>query len=53
MLSSCIGLIFLDGANHGERMFDHLKFCIGIVFFISYTQVIVPILACKYKLVFH
>lgn len=53
MLSSRIGLIFLHAANQGERMFDHLKFCIGIVFFISYTQVIVPILACKYKPVFH
>lgn len=39
------GLIFLKAADEGERMFDHLKFCIGIVFFISYTQVIVPILA--------
>lgn len=42
------GLIFFGAADEGERMFDHLKFCIGIVFFISYTQVIVPILACKY-----
>lgn len=47
MLSFRIGLIFLKAANQGDRMFDHLKFCIGIVFFISYTQVIVPILACK------
>lgn len=42
-----VGLIFLGAADEGERMFDHLKFCIGIVFFLSYTQVIVPILACK------
>lgn len=41
------GLIFFRSANEGGRMFDHLKFCIGIIFFISYTQIIVPILACK------
>ncbi|XP_031630020.1 ATP-binding cassette sub-family G member 1 [Contarinia nasturtii] len=39
------GLIFFKAANDGERMFDHLKFCIGIVFFLAYTQMIVPILA--------
>lgn len=46
------GLIFFNAADEGERMFDHLKFCIGIVFFISYTQVIVPVLACKIDLMF-
>lgn len=42
-----IGLIFLGAANDGSRMFDHLKFCIGVVFFLSYTQVIIPVLNCK------
>ena len=41
------GLIFWGAANDGDRMFDHLKYCIGIVFFLSYTQVIVPVLSCK------
>lgn len=41
------GLIFFRAANEGQRMFDHLKFCIGVVFFVAYTQVIVPVLACK------
>lgn len=44
------GLIFLGAANEGQRMFDHLKFCIGVIFFLTYTQVIVPILACKFRL---
>lgn len=39
-----IGLIFLGVANDGDRMFDHLKYCIGVVFFLSYTQVIIPVL---------
>lgn len=43
------GLIFFKAANDGERMFDHLKFCIGIIFFLAYTQIIVPILACKFS----
>lgn len=42
-----IGLIFFQLANEGERMFDHLKFCMGVVFFTVYTQVMTPILSCK------
>lgn len=45
-----LGLIFFKAANDGERMFDHLKFCIGIIFFVAYTQTIVPILACKHSI---
>ena len=40
-----IGVIFWSVANDGNRMFDHLKFCIAIVFFVTYTQMIVPILS--------
>lgn len=43
----CIGLIFFNAANDGLRMFDHLKFCMGCVFFAVYTQIMVPILSCK------
>lgn len=42
-----IGLIFLNSANDGKRMFDHLKFCMGSIFFVVYTQIMVPILSCK------
>lgn len=49
-LKFSLGLIFFRAANDGERMFDHLKFCIGIIFFVTYTQIIVPILACKFEL---
>lgn len=38
------GLIFYKVANQGERMFDHLKYCIGCILVIVYTQVMVPIL---------
>lgn len=44
-----LGLIFFKAADDGDRMFDHLKFCIGVVFFLCYTQIIVPILACKLR----
>ncbi|XP_055614349.1 ATP-binding cassette subfamily G member 4, partial [Uranotaenia lowii] len=39
------GLIFLNAANDGSRMFDQLKFCLGFCFFFCYTQVMVPILS--------
>uniref|UniRef100_A0A1B0DPR1 ABC-2 type transporter transmembrane domain-containing protein n=2 Tax=Phlebotomus papatasi TaxID=29031 RepID=A0A1B0DPR1_PHLPP len=42
---SMLGLIFFNSANDGERMFDHLKFSIAIVFFLSYTQIIIPVLS--------
>ncbi|KAH8378636.1 hypothetical protein KR009_000418 [Drosophila setifemur] len=43
------GMIFFQLGNQGARMFDHLKFCIGAVLMIVYTQVMVPILSCKSK----
>ncbi|KAH8363989.1 hypothetical protein KR084_001157 [Drosophila pseudotakahashii] len=42
------GMIFFQLGNQGARMFDHLKFCIGAVLMIVYTQVMVPILSCTY-----
>lgn len=45
-----IGLIFFNSANDGKRMFDHLKFCMGSIFFVVYTQIMVPILSCTLKL---
>lgn len=45
-----IGLIFFGAANDGNRMFDHLKYCIGVVFFLAYTQVIIPVLNCEFLL---
>ncbi|XP_037935775.1 ATP-binding cassette sub-family G member 1 [Teleopsis dalmanni] len=39
------GLIFYKLGNKGDRMFDHLKFCIAIILMIAYTQVMVPILS--------
>lgn len=45
-----IGLIFLNSANDGKRMFDHLKFCMGCIFFVVYTQIMVPILSYPQEL---
>lgn len=42
-----IGVIFFQLADEGERMFDHLKFCMGVVFMTVYTQIMTPILSCK------
>ncbi|XP_067647342.1 ATP-binding cassette subfamily G member 4 isoform X2 [Eurosta solidaginis] len=45
LTAMCFGLIFLNLGNQGSRMFDHLKFCIGVIIIIAYTQVMVPILS--------
>lgn len=39
-----IGIIFFNAANDGKRMFDHLKFCMGAIFFVVYTQIMTPVL---------
>uniref|UniRef100_U5ETU5 Putative integral to membrane n=1 Tax=Corethrella appendiculata TaxID=1370023 RepID=U5ETU5_9DIPT len=44
-----IGLIFLNSANEGERMFDHLKYCLGVIFFTVYTQMMTPILSYPFE----
>ncbi|XP_055378440.1 ATP-binding cassette sub-family G member 1 [Condylostylus longicornis] len=43
------GMIFYNANNQGERMFDHLKFCIGCVLVICYTQVMVPVLSFPFE----
>lgn len=42
------GCIFYNSNNQAERMFDHLKFCVGCILVIVYTQVMTPILSCMY-----
>lgn len=49
LCGGAIGLIFYNTADDGEKMFEHLKYCMGVIFFVVYTQVMVPILSCKYK----
>lgn len=48
LCATFIGVIFFQLADDGDRMFDHLKFCMGVVFFTVYTQIMTPILSCKY-----
>ncbi|CAH2091355.1 unnamed protein product [Euphydryas editha] len=44
MCAVLIGLCFFGMANDGTQMFNHLKLCVGIVIFFSYTQIMVPVL---------
>ncbi|XP_050680943.1 ATP-binding cassette sub-family G member 1 [Leptidea sinapis] len=39
-----IGVCFLNMANDGTQMFNHLKMCVGLVIFFVYTQIMVPVL---------
>lgn len=49
LCSVLIGLCFLNMANDGTQMFNHLKMCVGLVIFFAYTQIMVPVLVCKYQ----
>ncbi|XP_047534711.1 ATP-binding cassette sub-family G member 1 [Vanessa atalanta] len=44
MCAVLIGLCFFGTANDGTQMFNHLKMCVGLVIFFSYTQIMVPVL---------
>ncbi|XP_073947451.1 ATP-binding cassette sub-family G member 1 isoform X2 [Choristoneura fumiferana] len=44
LCSVLIGLCFLNMANDGTQMFNHLKMCVGLVIFFAYTQIMVPVL---------
>lgn len=44
MCSILVGACFFNMANDGTQMFNHLKMCVGLVIFFSYTQVMVPVL---------
>ncbi|CAG5025148.1 unnamed protein product [Parnassius apollo] len=44
MCGVLIGLCFLNMANDGSQMFNHLKMCVGLVIFFAYTQIMVPVL---------
>ncbi|CAH1397760.1 unnamed protein product [Nezara viridula] len=39
-----MGLMFHDKATDGTEFFNQMKFCMGIILFITYTQLMVPIL---------
>ncbi|KAK7861706.1 hypothetical protein R5R35_010070 [Gryllus longicercus] len=44
-----IGCIFFNQANDGSKMFNHMKFCIGVVLFHGYTWIMVPVLCFPYE----
>nr|ASS36030.1 ABCG4 [Samia ricini] len=44
MCGVLIGICFFNMANDGSQMFNHLKLCVGLVIFFTYTQIMVPVL---------
>ncbi|CAB3259678.1 unnamed protein product [Arctia plantaginis] len=44
MCGLLVGVCFWNMANDGTQMFNHLKFCVGLVIFFAYTQIMVPVL---------
>lgn len=47
--SLALGIIFYQMAKDGQEFFNHMKFCIGIIVFHTYTQCMVPILAYPFE----
>ncbi|KAF6202720.1 hypothetical protein GE061_003122 [Apolygus lucorum] len=39
------GLMFYNMAKDGNEFFNHMKFCIGVILFHTYTQCMIPILS--------
>ncbi|XP_067009007.2 ATP-binding cassette sub-family G member 1 isoform X2 [Anabrus simplex] len=39
-----VGCVFFNQANDGSKMFNHMKFCIGVILFHTYTWLMVPVL---------
>lgn len=48
MCGLTIGAMFYGTANDGTQFFNHLKLCVGIILFFGYTQLMIPVLLCKY-----
>ncbi|XP_044735311.1 ATP-binding cassette sub-family G member 4 [Chrysoperla carnea] len=44
MCGLMIGTMFYNNANDGAQMFNHLKFCVGVILFFAYTQLMIPVL---------
>lgn len=47
MLCSILaGVCFYGIAERGDMMYNHLKFCLSVVLFFSYTRLLIPIIIC-------
>uniref|UniRef100_A0A1B6C8R7 ABC transporter domain-containing protein n=1 Tax=Clastoptera arizonana TaxID=38151 RepID=A0A1B6C8R7_9HEMI len=44
-----IGIVFFDKGKDGAQFFNHMKFCMGIILFHTYTHVMVPVLTFPYE----
>lgn len=41
------GACFYGIADRGDMMYNHLKFCLSVVLFFSYTRLLIPIIICR------
>ena len=44
-----VGLVFYNVGNDGIEVFNHLKFCMGTILFLTYTQIMIPVLICTFN----
>lgn len=43
-----LGAVFYDNGDDGSMMYNHLKFCVGVVMFFSHTRLFIPIILCEF-----
>lgn len=44
-----IGIVFYDQGKDGGQFFNHMKYCMGVIVFHTYTHVMVPVLTFPYE----
>ncbi|CAH0380979.1 unnamed protein product [Bemisia tabaci] len=49
MCGLAVGIVFWNKANDGAEFFNHMKFCMGVILFHTFTQCMVPVLAFPFE----
>ncbi|XKL63869.1 hypothetical protein PGB90_006233 [Kerria lacca] len=49
LCSLAVGIIYFDKAKDGEEFFNHLKFCLGVVLFHTFTYCMIPVITFPYE----
>lgn len=44
-----VGVVYFDKARDGEEFFNHLKFCLGVVLFHTFTYCMIPVITYPYE----
>ncbi|XP_065199551.1 ATP-binding cassette subfamily G member 4 [Planococcus citri] len=45
-----VGVVYFDKAKDGEEFFNHLKFCLGVVLFHTFTYCMIPVITFPFEI---